>query len=247
MSNHPNVELLEYVTEALEELADRFVFLGGSTTTLLLTDPAAPPARASIDVDAIVRADNLADYHRLGKALRKKGFAEDTSDGAPVCRWRTEKVVFDVMPTDETILGFGNRWYEPAIETAGSYELPSGVRFAWPARHISWPRSWRPSMVGDMETTWPVRTWRTLSRYWMADPSWSTSSVPQTYQCADTSPRKSHTFWRSTAFAKRCRGTWKPLACHQVVPQRYSRGWAPLRRWREEGGPNGRLVSFQVS
>lgn len=126
MSNHPNVELLEYVAEALEELADRFVFLGGSTTTLLLTDPAAPPARASIDVDAIVRADNLADYHRLGKALRKKGFAEDTSDGAPVCRWRTEKVVFDVMPTDETILGFGNRWYEPAIETAGSYELPSG-------------------------------------------------------------------------------------------------------------------------
>lgn len=126
MSNHPNVELLEYVAEALGELADRFVFLGGSTTTLLLTDPAAPPARASIDVDAIVRADNLADYHRLGKALREKGFAEDTSDGAPVCRWRTEKVVFDVMPTDETILGFGNRWYEQAIETAGSYELPSG-------------------------------------------------------------------------------------------------------------------------
>lgn len=28
MSNHPNVELLEYVAEALGELADRFVFRG---------------------------------------------------------------------------------------------------------------------------------------------------------------------------------------------------------------------------
>lgn len=132
MSHHPNIELLEHVANTLGELADRFVFLGGSTTTLLLTDPGAPPTRASVDVDAIVRTDSLADYHRLGKALRDKGFAEDTSDGAPVCRWRTDNVVFDVMPTDEAILGFGNRWYEDAIETAGGYTLPSGrsIRFA---------------------------------------------------------------------------------------------------------------------
>jgi len=126
MSHHPNIELLERVAETLGELADRFVFLGGSTTTLLLTDPAAAPARASLDVDAIVRIESLADYHRLGKLLRDKGFAEDTSDGAPICRWRSDNVVFDVMPTDEAILGFGNRWYEDAIETAGRYTLPSG-------------------------------------------------------------------------------------------------------------------------
>lgn len=126
MSHHPNIELLEHVAETLGELTDRFVFLGGSTTTLLLTDPAAPPGRASLDVDAIVRTKTLADYHRLGKALRGKGFAEDTSDGAPICRWRTDNVVFDVMPTDEAILGFGNRWYEEAIEAADSFILPSG-------------------------------------------------------------------------------------------------------------------------
>ncbi len=126
MSHHPNIELLERVADRLGELTDQFVFLGGSTTTLLITDPAAPPVRASIDVDAIVRTDSLADYHRLGKALREKGFTEDTSDGAPVCRWRTKNVTFDVMPTDESILGFGNRWYEQAIETASGHSLPSG-------------------------------------------------------------------------------------------------------------------------
>lgn len=132
MSHHPNIGLLERVADTLEELADRFVFLGGSATTLLLTDPAAPPARASIDVDAIVRIDSLAEYYRLAKALRDKGLAEDTSDDAPVCRWRLDDLVLDVMPTDEAILGFGNRWYEHAIETAESHTLPSGraVRLA---------------------------------------------------------------------------------------------------------------------
>jgi len=126
MNRHPNIELLEGVVGALGKLADRFVFLGGSTTILLLTDPAAPPSRASIDVDAIIRIGGLADYHRLGKALRGKGFAEDASANAPVCRWRVDDLVFDVMPTDETILGFGNRWYDHTIETAEIIALPSG-------------------------------------------------------------------------------------------------------------------------
>jgi len=35
--------------------------------------------------------------------------------------------ILDVMPTDTRILGFGNRWYAPALRAAVSVELPSGV------------------------------------------------------------------------------------------------------------------------
>lgn len=34
--------------------------------------------------------------------------------------------MLDVMPTDEDVLGFGNRWYSVAVRTAQSVQLPSG-------------------------------------------------------------------------------------------------------------------------
>ena len=34
--------------------------------------------------------------------------------------------MLDVMPTDQSILGFGNRWYAPAFEQAIEFKLPSG-------------------------------------------------------------------------------------------------------------------------
>ena len=59
------------------------------------------------------------------KKLLAKGFAEDTSDGAPICRWVTEKVILDVMPTDSKLLGFGNKWYVLAVKHAQTVKLPS--------------------------------------------------------------------------------------------------------------------------
>jgi hypothetical protein len=50
---NPNLEILEAVVELLDELIDKLVFLGGCATGLLLTDTAAPPIRATQDVDVI--------------------------------------------------------------------------------------------------------------------------------------------------------------------------------------------------
>lgn len=58
--------------------------------------------------------------------LKKQGFSEDTSPNAPICRWKHEEVILDVMPTDPQILGFGNRWFARAFSAAQSVELPSG-------------------------------------------------------------------------------------------------------------------------
>jgi predicted nucleotidyltransferase len=125
---NPNLEILELTVERLGPLADQVVFLGGCATGLLLTDAAAPAIRATRDVDVIVEVGSLADYHRLSKRLRKRGFQEDQSPDAPICRWTaTGGLLLDVMPTRSEILGFGNRWYAPALESAMSAKLPSGV------------------------------------------------------------------------------------------------------------------------
>ena len=38
---HPNIQLLERAADSLGELLDQFVFVGGSTTVLMISDPAA--------------------------------------------------------------------------------------------------------------------------------------------------------------------------------------------------------------
>ena len=123
---NPNLEILILAVEQLGELADEMVFLGGCATGLLITDSAAPPIRVTKDVDAIIQLVSLAEYHRLSEKLRKKGFQEDISDGAPICRWISKNVILDVMPTDSKILGFSNRWYVSATENAVCIQLPSG-------------------------------------------------------------------------------------------------------------------------
>ena len=124
---HPNIQLLERAADSLGELLDQFVFVGGSTTVLMVSDPAAPPSRASIDIDAIVRLESRADYYRLGKELRARGFVEDQSGDAPLCRWRLDDLVLDVMPTEETVLGFTNGWYKHTIATAQLNEHRRGT------------------------------------------------------------------------------------------------------------------------
>lgn len=136
-AQNPNIEILETAVERLGELAAEMVFLGGCATGLMLTDPAAPPIRVTRDVDVITEVASLGEYHRLSQRLRQKGFAEDQSPDAPICRWVAPGVVLDVMPTNEQILGFGNEWYRPALTAAIELLLPSGrtIRMV-PAPHF---------------------------------------------------------------------------------------------------------------
>jgi predicted nucleotidyltransferase len=124
---NPNIELLTRIAEALGELREQMVFVGGCATGLLLTDAAAAPVRATQDVDAIVAIVSLRDYHRLGEALRSKGFSQTPAEGEPPYRWTFASMKLDVMPTDPTVLGFSNRWYEPALTTAVVTKLTEGV------------------------------------------------------------------------------------------------------------------------
>jgi hypothetical protein len=78
-------------------------------------------------VDAIVEVTSLFEYHELERELERYGFRHDRRSDAPVCRWLVGACVLDVMPTDERILGFSNRWYREALRTADCVELPSGL------------------------------------------------------------------------------------------------------------------------
>lgn len=119
----PNRALLEAAARALQPLLEELVFLGGCTTGLLLSDPAAAGVRPTTDVDTIAEVASYGAYAKLSERLRELGLSEDTSAGAPLCRWRIGALLVDVMPTSQEILGFTNRWYTPALATAQPTQL----------------------------------------------------------------------------------------------------------------------------
>jgi predicted nucleotidyltransferase len=116
------------VVRRLGDLRDRVVFVGGMVRGLLVTDAGAAPERPTDDVDLIVELASTAAYHRLAVKLRALGFREDSTPGAPICRWIVEGVTVDVMPTKGGVLGFRNRWYGEAITHAIEVQA-EGERF----------------------------------------------------------------------------------------------------------------------
>lgn len=113
-----NRERLVAAARLLRPVLGDLVFVGGSVTGLLIIDEAAGDPRTTLDVDVIVGIASYAEYAAFGERLRALGFAEDTSEDAPLCRWVQAGTILDVMPLDEKILRFSNRWYRAAMEAA---------------------------------------------------------------------------------------------------------------------------------
>lgn len=119
----PNRDILLLIAKALGDMCEQFVFVGGCAAGLLVTSVRAQVIRPTDDVDIVANIISQQDYHALEKQLRAKGFTQEMAANAPICRWRYQGVAVDVMPTDEKILGFANRWYPLAISSAERYIL----------------------------------------------------------------------------------------------------------------------------
>lgn len=120
----PNRERLEGVAEKLGSLNTELVYVGGAVIGLLITDPAAPTVRFTSDIDCIVSLATRAEYDgRLRRELNDKGFRVMQGKDIPICAWTDGHVRLDIMPDDESILGFTNQWYRSLIETANSVQL----------------------------------------------------------------------------------------------------------------------------
>ncbi|MBI3900110.1 MAG: hypothetical protein HY308_17720 [Gammaproteobacteria bacterium] len=61
----PNLGILVLVADALGDLRDSLVFVGGCATGLLLTTARAELIRATQDVDVVAQVATLVQYHKL--------------------------------------------------------------------------------------------------------------------------------------------------------------------------------------
>lgn len=123
----PNLPYLRVIAEALGDLREQVVFVGGAIAGLLVTDPLAEGVRATRDVDAVVEA-GLARFHRIEEQVAARGFARDVDSGV-ICRWVHGEtgVLFDLMSIYPDVLGSSNRWFRYAVDTAIPMELEQGL------------------------------------------------------------------------------------------------------------------------
>jgi len=121
-----NLRMLEFVARKLGPLNDEVVYLGGCSTALFITDSLLLDVRPTKDVDCIVDIISRTDYYKFAKKLEAQGFKQSINESV-ICRWRHDDVILDVMPTNEDILTFGNRWYKEAIIKPIAHQLANDL------------------------------------------------------------------------------------------------------------------------
>ncbi|MFA5044924.1 MAG: hypothetical protein WC542_03220 [Paludibacter sp.] len=131
-----NITMLQTVANGLGDLKAEMVFVGGSVAELYANNPAASDIRPTLDVDCVVELSSRTAHAKLEERLRAKKFANDTSQGAPICRWIYKDILVDVMPTDSNVLGFTNIWYNEGVDNKITKTLPDGTEvFVFPPEY----------------------------------------------------------------------------------------------------------------
>jgi hypothetical protein len=132
MSHVQNIRRIKVIAQALQELNDQVVFVGGAAVSLYGDDYQMPDHRPTDDIDVIVEMTTYGKYARIQERLRELGFREDHSSTV-ICRWIYQELIVDIMPLNDQLWGFTNQWYEKAfvlkevvfLDEATVYRLPA--------------------------------------------------------------------------------------------------------------------------
>ena len=135
-----NLSMLHSVAQGIDDLLQQVVFVGGTVTELYATDQAATEVRPTFDVDCVIELMSYSAYSVLEEKLRKLKFVNDTEDGV-ICRWLYKGLKVDIMPNDEAILGFTNKWYKKGMSHTLLFTFQDGISIRFFNRLISWHRS----------------------------------------------------------------------------------------------------------
>lgn len=126
MNSNPNIVRIKAILEALENLQDQVVFVGGATAALYATRPQGE-IRPTDDVDIVVELSGYSSYAELEEKLRDKGFVNDVDSGV-ICRYRGQGIIVDIMPTESSVLGFSNKWYKAGFTSSIKIDIGDGYR-----------------------------------------------------------------------------------------------------------------------
>src|SRR5688500_2524595 len=109
MSHQDNVSRIRVVREALGDIRNEVVFVGGSTVSFY-ADRETFEVRETDDVDVIIEVLTYPDHAKFEEKIQKLGFSPDANSTVRV-RYKIKGITVDFMPTTDVVIGFENKWY----------------------------------------------------------------------------------------------------------------------------------------
>jgi predicted nucleotidyltransferase len=106
---------LAEVAEALKDIKQNMVFVGGAVVSLYTDDPAADEVRPTQDIDMTLNIVNLSHWEKVQVELGVLGFHPDPF-GHAICSYKYKDIPVDIMATEDGPLGPANRWYKIGFE-----------------------------------------------------------------------------------------------------------------------------------
>ena len=110
-----NIAIVAEVAEALQDLKQQMVFVGGAVISLYTDDPAADEIRPTQDIDMTLNIINLSHWENLQNRLAELGFYPDPY-GQSICSYKYKDISVDIMATEDGPFGPSNRWYKIGFE-----------------------------------------------------------------------------------------------------------------------------------
>ena len=122
-----NIATVAEVAEALKEIKEQVVFVGGAIVSLYTDDIAADEIRPTKDIDLTLNIYNLSHWESFQERLAEIGFYPDPH-GQSICGYKYKNIPIDIMATDDGPFGPSNRWYREGFKdlwtaTAGAQEI----------------------------------------------------------------------------------------------------------------------------
>lgn len=103
------------IAQALGELNEQVIYVGGAVVSLYIDDPSADDVRPTKDVDISLEIASIGDLEALRESLVQKGFYQSAEDNV-LCRFRYEDIKVDVMGTEPMGWAPANRWFAPGFK-----------------------------------------------------------------------------------------------------------------------------------
>ncbi len=116
------IKAIETIANALGDLNDQVVYVGGAVVGLYVDEPGAPEARPTKDIDIVVEIASAYQLEVFRQKLAERGI-QFTSDEKVVCHFTYQNILLDVMATKEIGWAPANPWFQNGFKSAQIHRL----------------------------------------------------------------------------------------------------------------------------
>ncbi len=121
--NKPQEKIISFVKD-LQEIMDKIVFVGGATLLFYIDKDLKgnPDIRFTEDIDIAINIKTKSEFYKIQELLKSKGYKEAV-DSNIISRFKNKDIIVDIIPIEERILGFTNRWYKRGFDKTMIIEI----------------------------------------------------------------------------------------------------------------------------